>query len=107
VKAAARFRGIALTVYALELCFYGERGDYEVFPDRELGLDLESFGKGIADRGWDIEEGGTEVIMFREPEGPEYTLYPDGRLIIEGLKPGSPEQAWTQARGILGFDAVA
>jgi len=107
VKAAARFRGMALTVYALELCFYGERGDYEVFPDRELGLDLVPLGKGFADRGWAVDESGPEVIMFQDPEGTEYTLYPDGRLIIEGLKPGSPAQAWTQAQGILGFEVVA
>lgn len=107
MKAPVRFRECALTVYALELCFYGEKGDYEVFADRELALDLEPLGDDLAGRGWVIEERGRELLMFRDDAGTEYTLYPDGRLIVEGLIPGSVEQAWSRACEIMGFKAVS
>ena len=106
MRGTARFRGSDLTVYALELCFYGERGDYEVFPDRELGLDLNPLRDSCQKRGWPVEETGPGLLIFRDSEGTEYTLYPDGRLIIEGLKPGSHEQAWYRGCEILGFEAV-
>lgn len=107
MKAPALFGDTTLTVYALELCFYGERGDYEVFADRELGLDLAAIRGQCEARRWAVAETGPELLIFRDLEGTEYTLYPDGRMIIESLKPGSARQAWSRACEILGFEAVA
>jgi len=103
VKTGLTFGGRPVTVYSFELCHYGDNGDYEVFPDRELGLDISSVRYRLPAGGYEIDFAAEEVLIFMKA-GVEYTLFDDGRLIIEGLAPGSCEQAAETAVPIVGYD---
>lgn len=103
MKTAATYKGQAISVYAIELCHYGDRGDFEVFPDRELALDVEGKVGELETRGYDVECASPEVLIFHGDAGTELTLYPDGRLILEGLRPGSTAQAIEVAAAIIGY----
>lgn len=103
MKATTTYHGEKITVYAIDLCHYGDRGDYEVFPDRVLTLDVCTRSAQLAGAGFEIDYTSAEVSVFRDRYGTEFTMYPDGRLIVEGLRPGSPRQAFDAAAEILGY----
>lgn len=103
MKTGLTFGGQPVNVYSFELCHYCENGDYEVFPDRELGLDLASARDRLSAGGYEIDFAAEEVLIFKKA-GAEYTLFDDGRLIIEGLAPGSCEQAAETAVPIVGYE---
>jgi hypothetical protein len=104
VKTTAIYEGEAINVYAVDLCHYGDRGDYEVFPDRELRLDVTRYADDLAAAGYRVEYVDAEVSIFRDNADTEFTMYPDGRLILENLRPGSIEQAFDVAALIMGFE---
>ena len=103
MKTTTKYGGEAVAVYAIDLCHYGDRGDYEVFPDRELALDVRARSADLAGAGFEIDYATEEVSIFRDGRGTEFTMYADGRLIVEGLRPGSPRQAFDVAAAILGY----
>ena len=103
MKLPALYRGERVTVYAIDLCHYGDRGDYEVFPDRELAVDIEKMSEEWKAAGCELDYVSAEVVIFRR-EGTDYTAYPDGRLIIENLAPGSPAQAVEAAAAVWGYE---
>jgi hypothetical protein len=104
VKTSAFYEGETINVYAVDLCHYGDRGDYEVFPDRELRLDVTRCAADLAAAGYRVEYVAPEVSIFRDNSDTEFTMYPDGRLIVENLRPGSIEQAVDIAAAIIGFE---
>jgi hypothetical protein len=104
MRTPTNYNGERVTVYALELCHYGDRGDYEVFPYRELAVDIEKRAERLAAEGYELDYLSSEVVIFRRGET-EYTAYPDGRLIIENLEPGSTEQATEAAAAIWGYES--
>jgi hypothetical protein len=103
LKFPALHRGETVNVYAIDLCHYGDRGDYEIFPDRGLGVDVEKLSEKLGAAGFELEYVSSEVLIFRRGET-EYTAYPDGRLIIESLKPGSTAQAIEAASAVWGYE---
>jgi hypothetical protein len=103
MKTSADYEGNKVTVYVLELCHYGDRGDFEIFPDRELDLDVEKKAGELENRGYNIECASPDVLIFHGDAGMEFTLYPDGRLIVESLRPGSTAQAMDIAKAVIGY----
>jgi hypothetical protein len=103
MKIIYKLGGKPVTVYSFEFCHYGESGDYEVFPDGELDLDLSIIMNRLSAGGYDTDFAAKEVLIFSK-SGVEYTLFDDGRLIIEGLAPGSCEQALETAVSIVGYE---
>ena len=103
MKIRALYRGETVAVYAVDLCHYGDRGDYEVFPDRELGIDIEKMSAELVAGGFELDYVSDEVLIFRRGNT-EYTAYPDGRLIIESLRPGSTAQAIEAACAVWGYE---
>ena len=91
-----------LIVYVVNLCDYGDRGDYEVFCDHDLNVNLAEKTDGLINNGFSMEYEDSEVLIFKK-EGTEFTFYADGRLIIEGLRPKDMEKALKIAAGIIGF----
>jgi len=102
VKIDCEHKGIKVGVYCIELCHYGDRGDFEVFPDQKLDLDLLAYSSCLAGQGYDIDFKSKEVLIFKQG-GVEFTLSSDGRLIIENLAPGSNAQAVEEAMGVVGY----
>jgi len=103
MKSNYKYAGSPVTIYSFELCHYGENGDYEVFPDRELGLELAPKAEELRSTGYEIDFASEGVLIFIKG-GVDYTLFDDGRLIIEGLAPGSCEQAIEAAVSLVGYD---
>ncbi len=100
MKSALNYNGDLVTIYSIELCHYGENGDYETFPDRELCLDLKKVVQNVDPASYTVEYIDDDVLLFNSDEV-GFTLFRDGRLIIEGLSPGTGEQAIELATGIL------
>jgi len=103
MKTSTNYNGEKITVYVMELCHYGDRGDFEIFPDRELALDVEVKAGELRRRGYEVECALPEVLIFHGDAGTEFTLYTDGRLIVESLKPGSAAQALDVATAVIGY----
>ena len=105
MKAEATWHGQRLTVYVINLCYYGEEGDFEVFPNRPLDLKLPDVALLLAERGYALEQVDAQVVIFHADDA-EYTLYDEGRLIVEHLKPGTPENALAVAAAILEYEIL-
>ena len=102
MKSVLNYNGNPITIYSIELCHYGENGDYEAFPDRELHLDLNKMVQETGFANYIVEYIDDDVLIFnRDDVG--FTLFSDGRLIIESLSPGTDEQAIELAAGIIGY----
>lgn len=100
MKSTLVYRGDIVPIYSIELCHYGDNGDFEVFPVRDLGLDIGGITGWISERDYNITYADGEVAIFYRA-GIYYTFCADGRLILEGLKPGTDEQALGIAIGLL------
>jgi hypothetical protein len=86
-------RGDQLSFVVLELCSYGETGDYQVLPRKALNLELAAILQGVladnhkavlADDEFMALLDSTSVIMTAE-----------GRAVFEGVKPSTKQAAWS------------
>lgn len=76
----------------LELCSYGDKGDYQVLPARTLDLPLEEIEGWLAEQGTPVRVA--EDALLCRWEGVEVMLHKDGRGVLEGVRPDSPAAAW-------------
>ncbi len=74
------------------LCSHDGSGDYEVLPDRTLYLNLPTMREDILNAGFFIEGVNKELCLARR-EKLFITIYPVGRILLEGVKPDQPEVA--------------
>lgn len=98
MKQKVTLAGQTVTYYSINLCSYGDRGDYEVFPVEELDLKLSSLLKNLdeATRG----KWSNQAAQFKL-NGVAITMYREGRAIFEGVRPDHHETAFGLLKEIL------
>ncbi|GEM_PF-1542610 len=86
-----RNSGAGVGYVVLELCSYGDSGDFQVLPKSMVEIRLE-------DRvGWLTARGGRaaviEGVLLAEIGGTQISLYRDGRAVLERVTPCSKQAA--------------
>lgn len=75
----------------LELCSYGDSGDFQVLPRKALDMALNVIQERIA------ASGGKAVlsdgVLLAETGGTHISLYSDGRAVLEHVAPCSRQAA--------------
>lgn len=78
-------------VVVLELCSYGDSGDFQVLPRYRIEIRLEDSAKRL------IMRGGRAAVMddvlLAELDGVQISLYSDGRAVLEQVRPCSKQAA--------------
>jgi hypothetical protein len=93
-----RLKGIQL--FCVNLCSWGDSGDWEVFPAEELNLQLSSIVSIISDRGWKVAASNESVVLAESGER-KITLFCSGRIIIEQVRPDNRDTALRIALEVL------
>lgn len=82
----------------------GGFGDYEGFADCELGLDLTAIAGRLQGLGFQLE--GCNDLICRAQKNPlRVTIFPAGRLILEGVSPDKPSEALRVLMDILNLSS--
>lgn len=75
----------------LELCSYGDSGDFQVLPRKRIELRLEDSVKWLTARGG--RAAVIEGVLLAEIGGTQISLYNDGRAVLERVTPCSRQVA--------------
>ena len=105
LKAIVEYEGREFDVSALELCDYGTKADYEAFADAEIELDLNAICERLSKEDYEVKEVSDLTAFFRKGKV-FFTLHNDGRLIMEGIVPGSQKQAIEVAIEVVGYNEI-
>jgi hypothetical protein len=100
MRETLNYQDRSITLYCINLCSYGDSGDYELFPDEDMGILLIDQVKNLDNIGCSIVDVN-ESVGFLHLRGMEITLYPSGRMIIENVKPDDRLVAIETARNIF------
>lgn len=100
MKAEGVCRGERIEFRVLELCSYGEWGDYQVLPTAKISPALEAILNELL--GNKCKAVLAEDALLVEVDDVSVTLYKDGRGVLEGVRPDSPEAAWKVYRRVMG-----
>ena len=68
-------------------------------------LDLLSASRSLGDLGYEIE-GVNEQICLAQKGDLQVTLFPDGRIIVEGVAPDDPSLALAVMAEAIGFEII-
>lgn len=74
------------------LCSQDGAGDYEGFADRVLQLNLPKIAARLEVLGY-LVEGFNEQILLANQGEQALTIFPEGRLIMEGVRPDEAARA--------------
>ena len=98
MKQTLLIQGHDILFYSINLCSYGDSGDYELFASQELDLDMQSVKERLKDEingKWSEQAG---QFSFKQVE---VTIYCEGRIILEGVKPDTHQAAFELLKEIL------
>ena len=100
MKIGLYLQGAKIDYYTMNLCSYGDHGDYELFPGEDLRLDLFSY-----ERQWKKEDVAldcmTEEVAFLKAGRVDVTLYRSGRMVLESVMPDDEREAIRIGKKIL------
>lgn len=94
------WRGRDLELVVINLCHYGESGDYEVFFTEDLGLDPRQAAALLHDQGYEVARPTARSVLVRDG-GAELTIFDSGRIILENVRPGTFDDAIRLGRRAL------
>jgi hypothetical protein len=103
MRASVNWNGETVTLTVFNLCSQQGVGDYEGFGDHELSLDLPGISQRLNDLGY-IIDGVNEQICLAQKDRLQLTLFPNGRIIVEGVKPDDPKLALAIMAEAFGFE---
>jgi hypothetical protein len=86
------YRDRPIELATVNLCHYGNYGDYELFPSEELDLDLQILAAMLIERGYEVKGQSPKAMLVRDNQA-MLTLFPTGRMIIEHVKPSTYDEA--------------
>ena len=102
MKIGLYLQDVKIDYYTMNLCSYGDHGDFELFPHEELDLNLFSYEKQ-----WRMEDVSldcmTEEVAFLKAGRVDVTLYRSGRMILESVMPDDEREAIRIGKKILGL----
>jgi hypothetical protein len=92
--------GKSVSYVILELCSYGETGDFQVLPRSAVSLQLDSILAGVRE---DRHQAGiADDVLLARLNGTSVSLYSDGRSVLERVAPCSGSAAWDVYLYLLG-----
>ena len=94
MKARGTYRNQTFDLVVINLCHYGDHGDYELLPSEELDLDLPALAGTLADHGCEIEGQSQNTLLLHDDRA-ILTIFQTGRMIIENVSPSTFEHAIT------------
>ena len=92
--------GKGVSLYCINLCSWGDSGDWEVFPSEELTLPIKELVAILSEKGWTVVASGETVILAGQGQQ-KITLFRSGRIIIERVRPDRKDIALHIASDIL------
>lgn len=98
MKQSLIVQGQEVLFYSINLCSYGDKGDYELFAERELDLNMQLVKRRLkigAGGKWSEQAG---KFSFKRVE---ITIYNEGRVIMEGVSPDTHQAAFELLKEIL------
>lgn len=98
MKKPITVNGREVFFYSMNLCSQDDVGDYELFPSEPLNLDMEKIRDSLTHR--TELKASKDALQFTQ-EGTRMTLYREGRMILEGLRPDTHEAAFSVLEAIL------
>jgi hypothetical protein len=102
MKMNVNLAGEEFSLVSYNLCHIDGHGDYEIFPSKELALDMGAVKARLITMGY-LVEGANEQIILAGKDHIDITVFPQGRIIIEQLVPDEPEVAMDMAVAFLGL----
>jgi hypothetical protein len=105
MKIAVRLGEQAFHLMLFNLCSQNGYGDYEGFADCEWGINLPVVASRLNYLGFKVD-GCNDRICRAQKSSLRVTIFPAGRLIIEGVHPDSPSEALKTLLDILELRAV-
>jgi hypothetical protein len=105
MKIAIIESGETISLIAYNLCHVDGHGDYEVFPSRELVLDMLRV-KNRAEKTGYVIEGANEQLILARKDQIDLTIFPQGRVIIERLIPDEAQLALDMIVSLLELEKV-
>ncbi len=100
MKKSITFNGENIDCYAIQLCSYGESGDFEFMPSEPLNIEFIKIINRIQAEVQRFRSATENFLMFQLGET-EVTFYPSGRMILENVKPARKEIAMAVSEKIL------
>lgn len=91
MKKIITIEGRQTTYYSTNLCSYGEKGDYELFPSEEQKLDMIKLKDRLLL--FTSVKGSNLAVQFIYADT-KVTIYEEGRLLLLGVTPDTHEQAF-------------
>lgn len=104
MKVKAKYQGKDIVLSSFNLCHIEGHGDYEIFPEPRLVLDMKEIAKRMEGHGFAVQGMDKRICMLKK-DHVELTIFPEGRIIIEQLLPDSDEAAFGLVRQILDLPA--
>ena len=101
MRKQATYQGDDLTLICYNLCHIDGHGDYEIFPDHPLNLNLFELVERFKELGYDMQ-GFNEKICLMKQGRMEITAFPEGRIIIEQLVPDDENLAIAMVADFIG-----
>ncbi len=84
--------------YSTNLCSHGDVGDYELFPAEKLEINIKEIVERYRDRTTIRWSSLAAQFSLKDVK---VSLYAEGRVILEGIKPDSHEEAFRFLKEIL------
>jgi hypothetical protein len=100
VKVKAKYQGKDIVLNSFNLCHIEGHGDYEIFPEPKLVLDMGEIAERMKGHGYTVQGMDKRICMMKK-DHTELTIFPEGRIIIEQLIPDSDEAAFSIVKQIL------
>lgn len=100
MKKSIAFNGKDVDCYTIQLCSYGETGDFEFIPSEPLNIEFKNVIEFMRNEVQRFRSASENFLMFEIGET-EITFYQSGRMILENVKPAKNEAAMAVSEKIL------
>jgi hypothetical protein len=100
VKVKSKYHGKDIVLSSFNLCHIEGHGDYEIFPEPKLTLEMAEIAGRMQVFGYTVQGMDRRICMLKK-DHTELTVFPEGRIIIEQLIPDNDEAAFAIVRQIL------
>ncbi|MBD3287184.1 hypothetical protein GF337_00125 [candidate division KSB1 bacterium] len=100
MKKSIAFGNKNIECFAIQLCSYGESGDFEFMPSESLQLKFDEITQQMKEKVPNFRNATERFLMFQLREA-QVTLYPSGRMILENVKPAQKQIAMEIGEKIL------
>jgi hypothetical protein len=105
MNATLTINGKETVFIVLELCSYGDHGDYQILPTRAVSIGLDSIAECLKLRGFPVAVKDNRLLS--KIYDTDVMLFSSGRMVLESVRPDSKSAAWTIALSVLSSVPIA